>query len=58
MGIQAFLDLLKERIDKFKECTYIITHKDSAIKNATGEILVLKKENGFTYKGNKDDIKV
>jgi len=48
-GIDLFLDILKERTDKYKECVYIISHKKSAIKSATNDVIFLEKKNGFTY---------
>ena len=49
-GINCFIDILQKRIEKYNECVYIISHKDTAVKKATGEVIYLEKKNGFTYK--------
>ena len=55
-GVELFLDILKERTEKYKECVYIISHKKSAIKRATNEVIYLEKKNGFTFLVNYDNI--
>jgi len=47
-GINLFLDILKERLEKYDDGAYIISHKKEAIKSATNEIIYLEKKNGFT----------
>jgi ABC-type dipeptide/oligopeptide/nickel transport system ATPase subunit len=48
IGIEKVIDLLKDRVDKYKEAIYIISHNIDAIKHATGEVVYLVKENGCT----------
>jgi len=47
-GIECVLEILKNRINDYNEATYIISHKNQAIKHATGEIVYLEKENEIT----------
>jgi len=47
-GIGLFLDILQHRSEKFKEAIYIVSHKESTIKRATGDVVYLEKKNGFT----------
>jgi len=51
-GIEDFLEILNERIDKYDEACYIISHKNSAIKTATNDIVFLEKKDGFTTLGD------
>lgn len=48
IGIEKTINLLKERISKYNECIYIISHNIDAVKHATGEIIYLAKEKGCT----------
>lgn len=45
-GIDLVLSVLKERVDKFNECVYIISHRKESTKMATGEVIYLVKSNG------------
>lgn len=47
-GIEATLKVLKERVITNKEAIYIISHKNEAMKHATGEVIYLEKENDIT----------
>jgi len=47
-GVELVLNLLKERIENYKENIYIISHRKESIKAATGEIVTLQKQNGLT----------
>ena len=52
VGIESFLDILKERVEKYSENVYIITHQTSAIKKLNEmnpNIITLEKRQGFTY---------
>lgn len=48
IGIEKVIDLLKDRVNKYNEAIYIISHNIEAIKHATGEVVYLIKENGCT----------
>ena len=48
IGIAAFLSIIKERVDKYNEACYIITHKNTAIQSVTNDVLFLEKKNGVT----------
>lgn len=47
-GIDLVLDILKERIKKYNESVYIISHRKESIKSATGDIIFLEKKNDIT----------
>lgn len=47
-GVELVIALLKERVDKFKECIMVISHRKESTKAATGEIIFLEKINGIT----------
>jgi len=47
-GIECVLEILKDRINQYGEAVYIISHKNEAIKHATGEIIYLEKQNEVT----------
>lgn len=47
-GIECVLDIFKERINLYNEAVFIISHKNEAIKHATGEIIYLEKQNDIT----------
>ena len=58
-GIATFLEIINERVEKYNEAVYIITHKGIAVKSATADVIFLEKENGFTKLGvYKDESKV
>ena len=47
-GIELVLDILQERIEKYSECIFVISHRKESTKFATGEIIMLEKYNGVT----------
>lgn len=48
-GIELVLDILRERVDKYQEAIYIISHRKESMKYCTnGEIIFLEKKNGIT----------
>ena len=47
-GVELVLNILKERIEKYKECVMVISHRKESTKLATGEIIFLQKEKGIT----------
>lgn len=52
-GIELVLDILRERVDKYQEAIYIITHRKESMKYCTnGEIVFLEKKNGITTRTN------
>ena len=51
-GVDLVLEILKERIEKFNECIFIISHRKESIKSATGDIIFLEKHNGITRRVN------
>ena len=58
-GIDMFLEIINERVEKYNEAVYIITHKGIAVKSATADVIFLEKVNGFTKLGEyKDESKM
>lgn len=51
-GVELVIDILKERVEKYKECALVISHRKESIKAATGEIIFLEKINGITRRVN------
>jgi DNA repair exonuclease SbcCD ATPase subunit len=47
-GVELVISLLKERVEKYKECAMVISHRKESIKAATGEVIYLEKSNGIT----------
>jgi len=47
-GTELVLGILKERIEKYNECMFIISHRKESMKMATGDIIQLEKKNGIT----------
>lgn len=47
-GIKLITNILKERAEKYNECIYIISHRKENAELATGEVIMLEKENGIT----------
>jgi len=47
-GIELVVDVLKERIEKYNEGCYIVSHRKESVKNTTGEIIFLEKEGDIT----------
>lgn len=47
-GVELVLDLLTERVDEYKECIYVISHRKESVKSCTGEVITLQKSNGIT----------
>jgi len=49
-GVELVLNIIKERIDVYKESVYIISHRKESVKAATGDVIMLEKCNGITKK--------
>lgn len=47
-GVDKILSILKERIQKYKESIYIISHNKAAIKAGIDQVILLEKHNGKT----------
>lgn len=47
-GVESVVNILKERVEKYNECMYIISHRKESTKLATGEVIYLQKNNGIT----------
>ena len=49
-GVELVLNIIKERVDTYKESIYIISHRKESVKAATGHVIMLEKRNGITKK--------
>jgi DNA repair exonuclease SbcCD ATPase subunit len=47
-GMSKFLEILKQKVEKNKECIYIISHNSNFIKNDIDNIVFIQKKNGTT----------
>jgi DNA repair exonuclease SbcCD ATPase subunit len=47
-GVELVVNILKERVEKYYECIYIISHRKESTKLATGDVIYLQKNNGIT----------
>ena len=51
-GMGLVLDIIKERIEKYDECVLVISHRKENMKEATGDIIFLEKQNNITKRIN------
>jgi len=50
-GIELVLDIIRDRVEKYQEAVYIISHRKESMKYCTsGEIIYLEKKNGITVR--------
>ena len=47
-GIDLITNILKARVDTLDECSIVISHRKESIKEVTGDVIYLVKENGIT----------
>jgi DNA repair exonuclease SbcCD ATPase subunit len=47
-GVELVLNIIKERVESYKENIYVISHRKESVKAATGDVIVLEKKNGIT----------
>jgi len=47
-GIELVVNVLKERVEKYNEGCYIVSHRKESIKNVTGEVIFIEKSNDIT----------
>lgn len=47
-GVDLVTSILRERIEKYNECVFVISHRKESIKFATGDVIFLEKNNGVT----------
>jgi len=60
-GVELVVDILRERLEKYNECMYVISHRKESINFATkteipGDVVFLQKENGITTKGKYNPV--
>ena len=51
-GVELVLEILNERVQKYNECVFVISHRKESIKCASGNIIFLEKYNGITKRIN------
>jgi len=49
-GIELVINEIKHRVEKYNEASYIISHRKESLNYATGDIIMLEKEDGITRK--------
>lgn len=47
-GVDLVTDILKERVEKYDECVFVISHRKESIKHGTADTIFLEKKNGIT----------
>ena len=47
-GVELVLEVLRDRVDQFKENAYIITHRGAAITSKVDNSICIEKKNGFS----------
>lgn len=47
-GIDLITSILKSRVETLDECSIVISHRKESIKEVTGDVIYLIKENGIT----------
>ena len=47
-GVDLVSAIIRERVEKYNECVYVISHRKESVKAATGEVIYLEKSNGIT----------
>ena len=47
-GVELVVGILKERVDQYNECVFVISHRKESIKAAQGDVIFLEKTNGIT----------
>ena len=55
-GVELVTNILRERVEKYKECVYVISHRKESVKAATGEVIYLEKCNGITRRVKYQEI--
>jgi DNA repair exonuclease SbcCD ATPase subunit len=54
-GIDLITNILKSRVETLQECSIVISHRKESIKEVTGEVIYLIKENGITRRVDYSD---
>jgi ABC-type Mn2+/Zn2+ transport system ATPase subunit len=47
-GVDKILDILKERVEKYNESIYIVSHNKAAARSGIDQVLLLEKVDGVT----------
>lgn len=54
-GIDLITSILKTRVETLDECSIVISHRKESVKEVTGEVIYLVKENGITRRVDYSD---
>lgn len=49
-GINLITEIINERVKKYNECVYVISHRKESLEAATGEVIFLEKKDNITKK--------
>jgi DNA repair exonuclease SbcCD ATPase subunit len=49
-GINLITDIINERVKKYNECVYVISHRRESLEAATGDVIFLEKKDNITRK--------
>jgi DNA repair exonuclease SbcCD ATPase subunit len=55
-GVELVIGIINERVEQFKECIMVISHRKESIKAATGDVIFLEKKNNITRRVDFTDI--
>lgn len=55
-GVEIVLNIIKDRVEKYKEATYIISHRKESLNLITGDIIILEKKDGITRKRKNNHV--
>lgn len=47
-GVELVVNILKERVSKYGECIYVISHRKESLTYFDGDVVFLQKKNGIT----------
>ena len=47
-GIELVADIIQQRVDELDECVLLISHRKETIKNISGDVIYLEKQDGIT----------
>jgi len=47
-GVDKILGILKERVEKYQECIYIVSHNKAATRSGIDQVILLEKQAGVT----------
>ena len=54
-GIELITQILQDRVEELDECSIVISHRKESVKEVTGDVIFLEKENGITRRVDYTD---